>query len=121
VRAVDGPGLERSDKYSQIGIAICRHRKPWKPRSLGRGAVTSTPPQTTSFGGDTPVTIQSQGMRGYQVFLDGNYIGTEGTGGDPLDGKFSFSVVGNQNHDIRAYDGQSTTRRRCTSKEEFRR
>ncbi|WP_461457220.1 hypothetical protein, partial [Methanothrix sp.] len=41
VRAVDGPGLERSDKYSQIGIAICRHRKPWKPRSLGRGAVTS--------------------------------------------------------------------------------
>ena len=82
---------------------------------------TSTPPQTTSFGGDTPVTIQSQGMRGYQVFLDGNYIGTEGTGGDPLDGKFSFSVVGNQNHDIRAYDGQSTTRRRCTSKEEFRR
>jgi hypothetical protein len=60
-------------------------------------------------------------MRGYQVFLDGNYIGTEGTGRDPLDGKFSFSVVGNQNHDIRAYDGQSTTRRRCTSKEEFRR
>lgn len=67
---------------------------------------TSTPPQTTSFAGDTPVTIQSQGMRGYQVFLDGNYIGTEGTGGDPLDGKFSFSVVGNQNHDIRVYDGQ---------------
>jgi hypothetical protein len=45
-------------------------------------------------------------MRGYQVFLDGNYIGTEGTGGDPLDGRFSFNVVGNQNHDIRVYDGQ---------------
>lgn len=56
--------------------------------------------------GDTPVTIVSQGMRGYQVYLDGKYIGTEGTGGDPLDGRFSFKVVGNQNHDIRVYDGQ---------------
>jgi hypothetical protein len=45
-------------------------------------------------------------MRGYQVFLDGNYVGTEGTGGDPLDGKFSFSVVGNQNHEVRVTDGQ---------------
>jgi hypothetical protein len=68
--------------------------------------IASMPPQTPTVNGDTPVTIQSQGMRGYQVFLDGNYIGTEGTGGDPLDGKFSFLVVGNQNHDIRVYDGQ---------------
>ena len=45
-------------------------------------------------------------MQGCQVFLDGNYVGTEGTGGDPLDGKFSFSVVGNQNHEVRATDGQ---------------
>jgi hypothetical protein len=56
--------------------------------------------------GDSTATIVSKGMRGYQVFLDGNYIGTEGTSGDPLDGKFSFRVVGNQNHDIRVYDGQ---------------
>ncbi len=65
--------------------------------------VVQNPP---SIAADTPVTVVSQGMRGYQVFLDGNYIGTEGTGGDPLDGKFSFSVVGNQDHDIRVYDGQ---------------
>jgi hypothetical protein len=65
------------------------------------------PPATTSpTSGDTPVTIVSQGMRGYQVFLDGTFIGTEGTGGDPLDGRFSFRVVGNQNHEIRVYDGQ---------------
>jgi hypothetical protein len=56
--------------------------------------------------GDTPVTIVSQGMRGYQIFLDGTLIGTEGSGGDPLDGRFSFSVVGNQNHDVRVYDDQ---------------
>jgi len=68
--------------------------------------IASMPPQTPTVNGDTPVTIQSQGMRGYQVFLDGNYIGTEGTGGDLLDGRFSFNVVGNQNHDIRVYDGQ---------------
>lgn len=56
--------------------------------------------------GDTPVTIQSQGMRGYQVYLDEILIGTEGTNGDAPDGKFSFSVVGNQNHNIRVFDGQ---------------
>lgn len=63
----------------------------------------STPVTTT---GDSSGTIVSQGMRGYQVFLDGNYIGTDGIGGDPLDGKFSFRVVGNRNHSIRVYDGQ---------------
>jgi hypothetical protein len=62
----------------------------------------SSPYPTT---GDSTVKIESQGMRGYQVFLDGNYIGTEGTGGDPLDGKFSFKVVGGQNHEVRVYDG----------------
>lgn len=67
---------------------------------------TSYPPQTTVVGGDTPVTIQSQGMRGYQVFLDEVLIGTEGTGGDAPDGKFSFNVIGNQNHNIRVFDGQ---------------
>jgi hypothetical protein len=64
---------------------------------------TSTPIPTT---GDSTVKIESQGMRGYQVFLDGRYVGTEGTGGDPLDGKFSFKVVGGQNHEVRVYDGQ---------------
>ncbi len=56
--------------------------------------------------GDSTATIVSQGMRGYQVFLDGTYIGTEGTGGDPLDGRFSFKVVGNQNHEVRVFDGR---------------
>jgi hypothetical protein len=56
--------------------------------------------------GDSTVTIMSQGMRGYQVYLDGNYIGTEGTGGDSLDGKFTFKVPGNQYHEVRVYDGQ---------------
>jgi len=68
--------------------------------------IASMPSQAATIGGDTPVTIQSQGMRGYQVFLDETYIGTEGMGGDLLDGKFSFSVTGNQNHAIRVYDGQ---------------
>lgn len=65
--------------------------------------IASTPSQ---LAGDTPVTIQSRAMRGYQVFLDESYIGTEGAGGDVLDGVFSFRVVGGQNHNIRVYDGQ---------------
>lgn len=63
----------------------------------------STPAITT---GDSTAIIISQGMRGYQVFLDGNYIGTEGAGGDPLDGKFTFKVAGNKNHEVRVYDGR---------------
>jgi len=73
------------------------------PRSTAAYPIVQFPP---SIAGDTPVTIVSQGMRGYEVFLDGNQIGTEGTGGDPLDGKFSFNVIGNQNHEVRVYDGQ---------------
>lgn len=63
----------------------------------------STPTKTT---GDSTGIIVSQGMKGYQVFLDGNYIGTEGAGGDPLDGRFTFKVTGNQNHEVRVYDGR---------------
>lgn len=63
-------------------------------------------PAPLQAAGDTPVRIQSQGMRGYQVFLDENYIGQEGTNGDPLDGIFNFKVVGGQYHDVRVYDGQ---------------
>lgn len=73
----------------------------WAENSPAAGLKYQIPTQ-----GDTMVTIVSQGMRGYQVFLDGNYIGTEGLSGDPIDGRFSFKVVGNQNHAIRVYDGQ---------------
>lgn len=76
----------------------------YTPPSSPQYTPSYTPPYPTT--GDSQATIVSQGMRGYQVFLDGNYIGTEGTGGDSLDGRFSFSVVGNQNHDVRVTDGQ---------------
>ena len=62
--------------------------------------------QAAPTAGDSTAIIVSQGMRGYQVYLDGAYIGTEGTGGDPLDGRFTFRVAGNQNHEVRVYDGQ---------------
>ena len=71
----------------------------YPPTELPGSSPVSTP-------GDTSVTINSNGMKGYQVFLDENYIGTEGAGGDQLDGRFSFRVVGDQYHDIRVYDGQ---------------
>jgi hypothetical protein len=67
---------------------------------------TSMQPQAAASGGDTPVSIRSEGMRGYQVFLDGYLIGTEGTGGDVPDGIFDFQVVGGTSHNIRVYDGQ---------------
>lgn len=65
------------------------------------------PPESQPSSADAQGTIVSQGMRRYQVFVDGIFIGTEGTGGDALDGRFSFMVAGNRNHEIRVYDGQS--------------
>ena len=53
--------------------------------------------------GDVSVTIKSNGMRGYDVYLDEVYIGKETSG----DGSFSFSVQGNMYHDIRVFDGQN--------------
>jgi hypothetical protein len=72
------------------------------PTSIYTYPVVQFPPLIAA---DTPVTIVSRGMRGYQVFLDENYLGTEGTDGDPMDGRFSSSVMGDQNYAIRVYDG----------------
>lgn len=73
-------------------------------------APVSTQPVSTQITapttGDSTATIVSQGMRGYQVFLNGVYIGTEGTGSDPLDGRFTFKVAGNQMHEVMVYDGR---------------
>lgn len=71
-----------------------------------QGTILLPSDTSTLTAGDSAVTIVSNGMRGYQVFVDGNYIGSEGTGVDSLDGTFSFKVVGNQNHEIRVYDGR---------------
>jgi hypothetical protein len=91
-----------------IVIDVVNAYQPTYPTTPSYPLAQTVPPTTTAppATGDTPVTIVSQGMRGYQVFLDNNYIGTEGTGEDALDGRFSFGVVGGSNHDVRVYDGQ---------------
>ena len=93
---------------NSIVIDVTSYIPPYQQPVPAYPPTQTMPPVTTPSPtyGDTPVTIVSQGMRGYQVFLDGTLIGTEGTIGDAMDGRFSFSVVGNQNHDIRVYDGQ---------------
>ncbi len=71
-----------------------------------QGTILPTPSIPIPTTGDSTAIIKSQRMRGYQVYLDGKYIGTEGTGGDSLDGTFIFKVVGNQDHAVRVFDGQ---------------
>jgi hypothetical protein len=44
-------------------------------------------------------------MKGYEVYLDGVFLGKEGMGGDSLDGVFKFNVVGGQTHTVRIFDG----------------
>ncbi len=47
------------------------------------------------------VTIRSAQYQGYDVTVDGIYAGTDGKGGDPLDGVYAFRVAANQPHTIR--------------------
>lgn len=61
-------------------------------------------PMPTS--GDVAVTLESQNMRGYDVYLNDNYVGTDGQGGDALDGIFKLNVVGGQWHTIKVWDGE---------------
>ncbi len=56
--------------------------------------------QSTGF--DVPVVIRSAQYKGYDVTVDGIYVGTDGKGGDPLDGVYAFRVTANQPHTIRA-------------------
>lgn len=102
------------DRHSQKAIAEQRQifESPFTPY-FGNAFLSwgeNYPPNWNVYpvptSGDTVATIVSRGISGYQVYLDGDYIGTEGTGGDPLDGKFSFKVVGDRYHNIRVYDGQ---------------
>jgi len=117
------PGSDMSPAFGQTGAVVEGFGQPTKITTFPptttlpstAPAATTTPlptmlgpsqPTQPALSGDTPVTIQSPTMRGYQVYLDGVLIGTEGTAGDAPDGKFSFRVVGNQEHNIRVYDGQ---------------
>jgi hypothetical protein len=68
--------------------------------------VSPSPTPENTYYGDVNVTIQSQMMKGYDVYLDDNYIGTEGHGGDVFDGVYKLNVVGNQWHTIKVWDGE---------------
>ncbi len=67
----------------------------------------SYPPYPTPSpapGCNAQVIITSDYMRGYSVYVDGNYIGGDGRRGDHFDGTFSFTVTGNQPHTIKVYN-----------------
>lgn len=79
---------------------------------MSSGAIQSPPnsqvpgPKVSIVTGYTPVTIQT-GMKGYDVCVDGVFLGKEGTGGDMLDGIFTFNVAGGQTHNIGIFDGSN--------------
>jgi hypothetical protein len=60
----------------------------------------STSTAVPSYSGTSTVTLRSSWLRGYDVYLDGKYIGKEGKGSDILDGTYSFQVPGDMWHTI---------------------
>ncbi len=50
--------------------------------------------------GASSVTLRSSWFTGYDVYLDGKYVGTEGSGSDLQDGNYNFRVPGNMWHTI---------------------
>ncbi len=113
------PAAQATEAPTQGTSATSRFRDVWEypstgeeqPQPLSSGSVGLAPSPMLKRvilpPGDTPVTIRSEAIRGYQVYLDGNYIGMEGTENDPSDGIFKFDVIGNRNHNVKAYDGNS--------------
>jgi len=65
--------------------------------SYWTGQQPSTP---ASSSGTAAVTIRSSWLFGYDVYLDGEYIGTEGLGRDLYDGIYRFNVPGDMWHTI---------------------
>jgi hypothetical protein len=61
-------------------------------------------PSTPGPGCNAQIIITSDYMRGYSVYVDGNYIGGDGRRGDHFDGTFTFTVTGNQPHTIKVYN-----------------
>lgn len=59
---------------------------------------SAKPKQPSS--GTSSVTLRSSWFKGYDVYLDGKYVGNEGSGSDPLDGIYNFRVPGNMWHTI---------------------
>jgi hypothetical protein len=57
-------------------------------------------PTPQQYTGDSNVILRSSWFRGYDVYLDGSYVGTEGSRGDALDGTYRFDVPGNMIHTI---------------------
>jgi hypothetical protein len=54
---------------------------------------------------DAVVTLNGNGIKGFEVKVDNVSVGKEGTPPDVLDGKFTFNVKGNANHNIWVTDG----------------
>jgi len=69
-------------------------------------AIPAPAPRPVTTTGDVVVTLESEGMRGYDVYVDDQYVGTEGQGGDPLDGRYRVNVVGGMWHTIKVWDGE---------------
>lgn len=70
-------------------------------RWIDQGPITgSTSTPTPSYSGTSAVTMRSSWFKGYDVYLDGKYIGSDGKGSDILDGVYSFRVPGNMWHTI---------------------
>ncbi len=67
----------------------------WVSPYPGQG-IQPIPPSS----GYSTVILRSDWFQGYDVYLDGSYVGTEGAGGDPLDGRYTLRVPGNRWHTI---------------------
>jgi hypothetical protein len=54
------------------------------------------------------VILKSAAMRGYWAYVDDVLLGQDGANGDSLDGMYTLTVKGNQEHVFRVFDGHYT-------------
>jgi hypothetical protein len=100
-------GINNYQAIQQQPKQSYQQQQPEQPQQQQQHPVqTTTGPILTM--GDTPVHLKSQSIKGYQLYVDGNYIGTDGAGLDRLDGEIDFWLNGDQSHTIKVVSGTQT-------------
>lgn len=63
----------------------------------------SSSPKPPSSSCTARITVSSPYSRGFSIYVDGKYVGRDGSNGDPNDGNYAFDVTGNKQHTVLVY------------------
>jgi len=106
VSGLDMPPADYDGSASTTGLGGSTSPSGFSGSTSSTVVQQSTTTHTPGIAAGDAKAILKSPMKGYDVYLDGSWIGKDGTGGDVLDGIYSFMLQGGMNHDVKIFDGQ---------------